>query len=243
MNETQSLQFSRLLTGYQQPFLLVVQEQTDQKTTFQNILNQHNLDQIKRLESEYRQIWIFEPEETLGIDTVRELNQQLQYSRSILHQYVIPNFERATPEAQNALLKTLETNYDQAQFWLMTASLVAVLPTIQSRCAVLQVPQAELSLLTQEETVGEELFTKIKQGSIETCILLASQHSERNSARKLLHNLLSYLSTQTDFTPSSDDLRLLSKALAEVQQGANTKLALESAFFGLSATKDHFTKV
>lgn len=48
--------------------------------------------------------------------------------------YIIPEAEKMTPQAQNALLKTIEEPPEYAVIMLLTVNGDALLPTIQSRC-------------------------------------------------------------------------------------------------------------
>ena len=55
--------------------------------------------------------------------------------------YLIEEAEKMTVQAQNALLKTLEEPPEYGVIILMTSSLEALLPTIQSRCVLLNMRQ------------------------------------------------------------------------------------------------------
>ena len=52
--------------------------------------------------------------------------------------YVIPEADLMTPQAQNALLKTLEEPPEYAIIFLLTENVDALLPTIRSRCVMLK---------------------------------------------------------------------------------------------------------
>lgn len=79
--------------------------------------------------------------------------------------YVIPHMERATPEAANAFLKTLEEPPPQV-LWLLTTDHVASLPpTITSRCQVLALRGVPVS------EVGEALRSRWNLGEKEADLL------------------------------------------------------------------------
>ena len=83
---------------------------------------------------------LVEPEgDTLKIDQMRQLQHEsiLAPYEGRWRVYVIPEFERATDEAANCLLKTLEEPPPQVVLILTTADTGALLPTIVSRCQVL----------------------------------------------------------------------------------------------------------
>ena len=73
---------------------------------------------------------------SIGVDEVRELIQRVSVKpfEGGRHTVVIDNAEKMTPQAQNALLKTLETPPGGAVFFLLTTSPSQMLPTIVSRC-------------------------------------------------------------------------------------------------------------
>ena len=53
--------------------------------------------------------------------------------------YILPDADKMTPQAQNALLKTLEEPPAYAVLLLLAASLSAFLPTVLSRCVALKI--------------------------------------------------------------------------------------------------------
>lgn len=73
---------------------------------------------------------------SIGVDEVRELIQRVSIKpfEGGRHTVVIDNAEKLTVQAQNALLKTLETPPGGAVFFLLTTSPSQLLPTIVSRC-------------------------------------------------------------------------------------------------------------
>ncbi len=78
---------------------------------------------------------------TIGVDDVRQgIGETVQikpYSSS--HKiYIIEEAEKLSPQAQNALLRTLEEPPEYVVFLLLTTSTGTLLPTIISRCNVLQ---------------------------------------------------------------------------------------------------------
>ncbi len=78
-------------------------------------------------------------EEALKIDQVRQLQQQLALTpyEGRWRVAILSDFERATPEAANALLKTLEEPAPQVVLILTATEADILLPTIVSRCQLL----------------------------------------------------------------------------------------------------------
>jgi DNA polymerase-3 subunit delta' len=79
------------------------------------------------------------PDQTLKISEVRDLQRELALSPHEGHWRVVvlSDFERATTEAANALLKTLEEPPPQVVLVLTATEADVLLPTIVSRCQVL----------------------------------------------------------------------------------------------------------
>lgn len=77
---------------------------------------------------------------SISVDDIREqLNNDIQikpYS-SDYKVYIIPDANKMTEQAQNALLKTIEEPPAYAVIILITDNIHSLLPTIQSRCVVL----------------------------------------------------------------------------------------------------------
>lgn len=73
---------------------------------------------------------------SIGVDEVRALIQRVSIKpfEGGRHTVVIEGAEKLTAQAQNALLKTLETPPGGAVFFLLTTSPSQLLPTIISRC-------------------------------------------------------------------------------------------------------------
>lgn len=87
---------------------------------------------------------------TIGVEDIRtQINNDIEikpYSspRKI---YIINDGEKMTPQAQNALLKTLEEPPEYAVIIILTANIHSFLPTILSRCVVLNMKPVHDSLV------------------------------------------------------------------------------------------------
>ncbi|MGA9191175.1 MAG: DNA polymerase III subunit delta' [Anaerolineales bacterium] len=100
----------------------------------------------------------FEGEGGLKIDDVRKLQHELSLSpyQANRRVAVMPDFETATTEAANALLKTLEEPPPNVVLVLTAATEESVLPTIVSRCEVIALrPMAIGDLAKALEKRGE----------------------------------------------------------------------------------------
>lgn len=96
---------------------------------------------------------------SIGVDDVREqINSDISikpYS-SENKIYIINEGEKLTPQAQNALLKTLEEPPAYAIFIILTTNIQTILPTIVSRCVVLNMKPL------QDELVMRYLMEDLK---------------------------------------------------------------------------------
>ena len=69
--------------------------------------------------------------------------------------YIIPEAELMNPQAQNALLKTIEEPPEYAVIMLLTNNLDKMLPTILSRCITLNLkPVGELDMMEYLSRMG-----------------------------------------------------------------------------------------
>lgn len=84
--------------------------------------------------------WITHDNPSIGVDDIRiQVNADIQikpYS-SPYKIYIIPDADKLTEQAQNALLKTIEEPPEYAVILLLATSLNRILPTILSRCVLL----------------------------------------------------------------------------------------------------------
>lgn len=113
---------------------------------------------------------------TISIDEIRE---QLVHDVSIKpycspHKvYIVPDADLMTPQAQNALLKTIEEPPEYAVILLLTSNIDGLLPTILSRCVRLDLKVVDDSLVKkylmerlQIPDYQAEIDTSFAQGSI-----------------------------------------------------------------------------
>ena len=115
---------------------------------------------------------IHEKPNTISVDDIRsQVNNDVAikpYS-SAYKIYIINEAEKMTPQAQNAILKTLEEPPAYAVILLLTANLNALLPTILSRCVVLNMKPVSDELVRQY--LMEQL--KVPDYKAEVCVAFA----------------------------------------------------------------------
>ncbi len=163
---------------------------------------------------ECRQIWemvhpdmsLLEPEEghkDIRIDQVRALQHTLALSPYTAKYRIalLPNFQRATEEASNALLKTLEEPPDKVILLLTADTLENLLPTIVSRCEVIRlrpdsIADAETYLQSEKSLDAEmaHLLAHLSGGRIGAAIHLAEEPESLTNRRETFETLLEMLS-------------------------------------------------
>ena len=109
---------------------------------------------------------------TISVDDIRtQVNHDVAikpYS-SPYKVYIVNEAEKMTPQAQNALLKTLEEPPEYAVILLLTANLNSLLPTILSRCVVLNMKPVSDELV--KKYLMEQL--KVPDYKAEVCVAFA----------------------------------------------------------------------
>ena len=113
--------------------------------------------------------------------------------------YIIPQADMMTPQAQNAILKTIEEPPSYAVFLLLTENAETLLPTINSRCVMLKLRNIKDTLIKKYLMENLEIpdykadmCTAFAQGNMGRAILLAnSDHFNeiREEAVQLLKHI------------------------------------------------------
>ncbi|MCH5252587.1 MAG: DNA polymerase III subunit delta [Lachnospiraceae bacterium] len=86
-------------------------------------------------------IWVVRDRASLGVEEIREQlcnTMEIKPFSSPYKIYIVPEAEKMTEAAQNALLKTIEEPPEYGIVMLLTSNISALLPTIQSRCLTLE---------------------------------------------------------------------------------------------------------
>ncbi|MCD7736830.1 MAG: DNA polymerase III subunit delta' [Lachnospiraceae bacterium] len=139
---------------------------------------------------------------SIGVEDVRtQLTQDVQIRpyNGKYKIYILPDAEKMTVQAQNAILKTIEEPPEYAVILLLTTNEQALLDTIRSRCVTLNLKPVP------DEVVKEYLMTQIQvpdyqadicaafaQGNIGKAVRLASSedfNAIKASAMRLIRNV------------------------------------------------------
>ena len=161
---------------------------------------------------------------TISVDDIRtQVNGDVAikpYSGS--HKvYLMNEAEKMTVQAQNALLKTLEEPPEYAVILLLTSNINALLPTILSRCVILQMRPAADNLVKkylceqlQVPDYKAEVCAAFARGNIGKAKALASSEDFENVKSEAL-SLLKYIQEME-----------LNEIIAAVKKAAEYKLEI-----------------
>jgi len=148
---------------------------------------------------------VLQPQEShkdILIDQVRELQHRLSLSPYAAPYRIalLPDFQRTTTEAMNALLKTLEEPAEKVVLLLTADALENLLPTVVSRCELIRLRPASLKDAREylQSTFNlpdekAELFAHLSGGRIGAAIKLVQDPDELLQREKHLGDLLDLL--------------------------------------------------
>lgn len=139
---------------------------------------------------------------SIGVDDIRiQVNNDIgikPYS-SPYKIYIIDEADKMTEQAQNALLKTIEEPPEYARIILLTNNVNTLLPTILSRCVILDLKTIRTDVikeyLVREYKIPEyeaELSAAFSQGNMGKAIKYASSDEFMGIKEEVLH-LLKYI--------------------------------------------------
>lgn len=119
---------------------------------------------------------------TISVDDVRTQivsDAQIKPYQSKWKIYIMNEAEKMTPQAQNALLKTLEEPPDYVVIILLSTSASALLPTVLSRCVTLDMRPVE------DRIVKQYLMNEIKVPDYRADVCVAFARGNIGKARSL----------------------------------------------------------
>ena len=110
--------------------------------------------------------------------------------------YIIPQADMMTPQAQNAILKTIEEPPSYAVFLLLTENAETLLPTINSRCVMLKLRNIKDTLIKKYLMENLEIpdykadmCTAFAQGNMGRAIMLATSEHFNEIKEEAVHLL------------------------------------------------------
>lgn len=152
---------------------------------------------------------------SIGVDDIREqINDTIlvrPYS-SAYKIYIVDEAEKMTPQAQNALLKTIEEPPSYAVILLLTANQESFLPTILSRCVQMKLKPLQDSLvkeyLMNQFQISEskaDVYTAFARGNLGKAITISSSETFQEMYQKFL-KLLEHI-REMDISQILDHIR------------------------------------
>lgn len=139
------------------------------------------------------------------IEDVRNLNNFLRLAVTEPTLIYCPNIQNAGVEALNAFLKNLEEPQENIYFALTAPSQRKVLPTIVSRCQVIQITNNPITKSTNDKTID---FLKMTIGEK---FKVVEKIKERTDAINFVQNLIDTI--HISLYENINDIKLISKNL------------------------------
>lgn len=164
------------------------------------------------------------------IEEIRRLQIEASYSPSFDDQdskqsrrvFVLLNFDTAGEAAQNAALKIIEESPRDTLILLLVKNKEKILPTINSRCLIIETKQ------NQNSQNNTELASFTWPESYSQAIDLAANHKDRLQASNFIKNLLQAKPTKP---LSRVQKQRLLQAYQDLERNQNVLLTLENCFF------------
>jgi len=203
-------------------------------------------EEAQKLCSEYKiskfDIEIFQTEKAVGIGDIRTLQKKifLKPAESEKKAIILEAFFGMTNDSQNAFLKILEEPPESTIIIVLVTSLDFILPTVMSRCALINV--GKLTKLTNEEIADNLRLLSALKNSSATFALKISQDNGKNreDALRFLEGLLvsaqESLGKNDELTPSETGkvLKNLQKTHTIIKTtNVSPRFALENLFLNL----------
>lgn len=116
----------------------------------------------KQENSRYNVMTIAPTGSSITIAQIRELRREIQLLGAFNRIIAFYSFEKATLEAQNALLKVLEELSSKHIFLLFTSNIDALLPTIRSRCSLNKTYEVRLQVESNKQIA--DMINSIRDG-------------------------------------------------------------------------------
>jgi DNA polymerase-3 subunit delta' len=137
-------------------------------------------------------IEIIETEKTVGIGDIRKLQEKLFLKplESAAKAVILEAYLGMTPDSQNAFLKVLEEPPADTIIMILTSSLDFVLPTVMSRCKLINLERVK-QLSAEEIAVNLQLLTELKNGTPAKALKIAQDNGkDREVALEFLEGLI-----------------------------------------------------
>lgn len=183
---------------------------------------------------------LIEPEKTMGIGEIRGAWKKLFLKpfKSEKKAIILNAFLGITTEAQNALLKSLEEPPNNTIIIVLVSDLETVLPTIISRCKVINLNQG-INITEEERKEYEKTIDKLLQATIGEKLKLAETFGKTSKEGEIFTEKIILVIREKILKEESRGELL--KILKEFERAnkilkttnANSRLILENLFFSI----------
>lgn len=176
-------------------------------------------------------MWINEDGSSISIELVRDVTQMLSFGsyQGATRQVILLSLDKASIQAQNALLKLLEEPPTKTQIWLTSSSNTAVLPTIVSRCQEIVI----VSKKNETDSTDTAIIDQIESLSYRELSEYAEKHADKETAQKLVENLIKNIHQNLANQPAHHTavLQILLQTKLYIDANVNVRLSLENGLF------------
>lgn len=134
--------------------------------------------------------------QSIGINDVRNMQHKLFLKpvKSRTKAVILSEAYLLTVEAQNAMLKILEEPPDNTIIILNSNTKEVLLPTIQSRCKLIEITDPEIKITNKEFIEYREFLKNLSPSSISDCLAKAEELSKNKDKTALwIEKLIIYL--------------------------------------------------
>jgi DNA polymerase-3 subunit delta' len=190
--------------------------------------------------SEFENI-VINPKISIGIDQVREISKIMSIKPNLSDNrlFIILDFDKATIEAQNALLKVLEEPNIHNYFLLVTNNIETVIPTIKSRC-VLKIDKTINYFDDYKSEENGKIFLEIiNSNDADKIKFVTAKFKTKQEAEKFLMEMSIFISKMLE-QQNFDDMKNkknFAKILNNIQKASqllknniNLKLVMDNLF-------------
>jgi DNA polymerase III delta prime subunit len=180
------------------------------------------------------------PDPSLGIETVRniQLKCKLKPMGTSNRLFVLKDFEKATPQAQQAMLKILEEPPAQTYIYLFCKNIFSLLPTIVSRAQHIQL-QAKSDYGDLNKNIRELIYSMCRSSKGTRLLKVTDLFKTKEDALILLNTIqktLEQLLFSDDTVLTKIQIStLLSKTAATIrfiEKNVHVKTTLDVYFLG-----------
>lgn len=208
----------------QSVIILGTPEKTKEKV--QEILNEAKISKFD--------VHTYFSEKTIGILDIRNLQKNifLKPGFSEKKAIILEGFTGITIDAQNSFLKTLEEPPQSTIILILVSSLDFLLPTVFSRCSLINLTEKNKHLQKQENYL--KILISVIDGEENPLVIAQTYGKDKETALKFLENLIIAAEENINTKNFAKVLRKLQKTHTIISStNTNIRFTLENLFLNL----------